>query len=122
MRPATSLANFFLLALAAAAVPGKRATKCLTLADAQQVAQNFEDLQDEAFNVALAREAAAPDLVINNDSINVLINQGCPNGPQELGEPTFPSRAAYIAAGRNQAPTPYEQLNLWYTCDTVISR
>lgn len=51
-----------------------------------------------------------------------LINQGCPNGPQTLGEATFDSRAAYFAAARDQAPTPFEILNIWFTCDTVIVR
>ena len=51
-----------------------------------------------------------------------LIDQGCPNGPQTLGDPTFASRAAYFAAARNQAPTPFEILNIWFTCDTVIVR
>lgn len=74
MRPFTVLVQC-LLAVGVVAVPAtgsikeKRAT-CLTLADAQLVANNFKDLQDEPFNATLAREAADPDLVIYNDSIN----------------------------------------------------
>lgn len=75
MRSFTVLAQCF-LALGAAAVPATgsakvaRAPTCLTLADATLVANNFKDLQDEAFNATLAREAADPDLEIYNDSIN----------------------------------------------------
>lgn len=75
MRSFVALAQC-LLAVGVAAIPAaeplnlKRAPTCLTLADATLVANNFKDLQDEAFNATLAREAADPDLEIYNDSIN----------------------------------------------------
>lgn len=74
MRSITALVQC-LLAVGVVAVPAagsikERAPTCLTLADATLVANNFKDLQDEAFNATLAREAADPDLEIFNDSIN----------------------------------------------------
>ncbi|KAK3709288.1 hypothetical protein LTR37_011026 [Vermiconidia calcicola] len=95
---------------------------CMTRADAERVAKNFEVLQDETFNQTLAEEAVSPEFIDYNDSINTLINQGCPIGPKPLGSPTFASRAEYFAAAQNQQPTPYDTLNLWYNCDTVTVR
>lgn len=86
MRAVTALAQFF-LTLGAAALPAtglnvyrRSSGRCLTRADAEQVAKNFKDLQDEVFNVTLAREAVAPDFVDYNDSINTyvrLFNNRC---------------------------------------------
>lgn len=55
-------------------------------------------------------------------SVHSLINSGCPIGPKPLGTATFASRAEYFAAAENQNPTPYDTLNLWHNCDTVIVR
>ena len=41
---------------------------------------------------------------------------------EQLGNPTFTSRAAYKGGQGNQPNIPFKQLNLWYNCDTVTIR
>ena len=81
MRSST-ISALSLLALGVTAVPAPQVSSvshggsplppgsCMTRAEAEQVAQNFKDLQDEVFNITLAREAVAKDFIDYNDSIN----------------------------------------------------
>lgn len=75
----TSIPALSLFALGAYAAPtattGTSAVavpngECMTRAEALLVANNFERLQDEVFNVTLANAAVADDFIDYNDSIN----------------------------------------------------
>jgi len=97
-----------------------RASKCLSDSAAQQVATNFKDLI-ATYSDALANATVAVDFVDYSASVNTLINSGC-TGPQSLNGATFTSRAAFEAGQGGQPAIPFEQLNLWHTCDTVVIR
>jgi len=109
------LATISLFSLGAAA-------SCMTGADASRVAGNFQALIHDTFNKTLAKTAMTADFTDYSDSVNELINNGCPNGPAALGTPTFTSRKAFIAGQSGQPPIPFEILNTWHTCDAVIIR
>jgi hypothetical protein len=70
------LATISLFSLGAVATPA-----CMTGADAARVAGNFQALIDSTFNVTLAKTALTADYTDYSDSVNELINNGCPNGP-----------------------------------------
>jgi hypothetical protein len=78
---------------------------CMCREDAERVAGNFKDLINLDFNKTLAREAMTVDFVDFSDGVNELINAGCP-GPNTLGQPTFGSRAEFIAGQSTQPPIP----------------
>ena len=123
---ALSLATISVLALAINATPtplevAKRSA-CMCDSEAEKVANNFKALIDEAFSVSLAKASMMKDFHDYSDSVNELINAGCPNGPATLGEATFSSRAEFISGQSAEAPIPFSILNLWHTCDTVIMR
>ena len=91
-------------------------------ADSRRVAQNFRELINQPFNKTLATDAMTIDFTDYSDSVNELINSGCPNGPAVLGTPTFSSRKEFIQGQSGQAPIPFQILNRWYNCNTVIIR
>ncbi len=72
------LATLSLFSLGAVAAP---AAPCMTSSDATRVAGNFRALIAETFNTTLARTALTADYTDYSDSVNELINNGCPNGP-----------------------------------------
>jgi len=104
-------------ALGAAAAPAK----CLCLETATQVADNFKDLINLPFNTTLAKIAMTKDFTDYSSSVNTLIDSGCTT-PVALDDPTFTSRKAFISGQSGQPPIPWENLNVWFTCDTVIVR
>ena len=59
-----------------------------------------------------------------SDSVNTLIDNGCPNGPKALGgsTATFSSRAAFEAGQGGQPNIPFTLLNVWTACNVVIIR
>jgi len=100
--------------------PG-RDSSCMSDAEAQGVADNFrESIAD--YSDALALRAFTENFHDYSDSVIELINNGCPNSPVPLGSATFDSRASFMAGQGAQPPIPFQQLNIWHTCDTVIIR
>jgi len=97
-----------------------RDKSCMSDADAQQVATNFGHLLDN-YSDTLANESLTVDYTDYSDSVIELINSGC-TGPVALGSATFSSRASFEAGQGGQPNIPFEQLNIWHTCDTVIIR
>jgi hypothetical protein len=57
-----------------------RSTECMSDDDAQQVADNFKELI-AAYSDELADSVLTEDFVDYSDSVNELINNGCPNSP-----------------------------------------
>jgi len=116
------------LATFAVAAPGSsfssklfaRGNKCMSDSQAQQVATNFKDLIAN-YSDALANATVAVDFIDYSASVNTLINSGC-TGPVDLNSATFGSRAAFETGQGGQPAIPFEQLNIWHTCDTVIIR
>lgn len=106
------------LALGASALASK---KCLTETSATRVANNFKSTI-AAYTNDLADRVLSKNFKDYSDSVNELINQGCPKGPQPLGSTTFPSLAAFKAGQGSQPPIPFEILKIWYNCDTVTLR
>jgi len=97
---------------------------CLTNSEAQTVANNFRKTIAETFDVAFVKRTFAKTFVDYSDSVNELINGGCPDPNEivELGSPTFSSRKAFIQGQSGQAPIAFNILNVWHNCDTVILR
>lgn len=94
---------------------------CMTDADAQTVANNFEALIAN-YSDALANATLTENFHDYTDSVIELIDSGCPNGPVPLGVPTFDSRASFEIGQGSQPPIPFKQLNVWHNCETVTLR
>jgi len=97
-----------------------RDATCMSADEANQVALNFNHLISD-YSDELANASLTVGFVDYSDSVISLIDGGC-TGPLPLGQPTFDSRAAFIAGQGSQANIPFEQLNVWYNCDTVFLR
>ncbi|CAK3955362.1 Hypothetical predicted protein [Lecanosticta acicola] len=98
-----------------------RDSSCMSDDDAQQVADNFaQSISD--YSDSLADSAFTTDFHDYSDSVIELMDNGCPNSPTALGSATFDSLAAFKAGQSAQAPIPFQQLNLWHTCDAVTLR
>ncbi|KAK3649651.1 hypothetical protein LTR56_006834 [Elasticomyces elasticus] len=93
---------------------------CMTRADAQQVADNYQNLQTQ-FSDALATASLSNNFTSYSDSIAVLINGGC-NGPAILGDAIFGSRDEFLAGQGSQPSLPFYQIGLWHTCNQVVVR
>ncbi|KAK4549524.1 hypothetical protein LTR36_006521 [Oleoguttula mirabilis] len=123
MRSFTAIATASLIALSAASpepIFKRDDAACMTQAEAQVVANNFQELIAD-YTVEAANAYLTTDFEDNTDSVTELINGGC-SGPETLGVATFTSRAAFEAAQGAQDAIPFEQLNVWYNCDTVFLR
>jgi hypothetical protein len=116
---ASIIAFVGLLGLAAAS-PAKR-DSCLDQDAAQQVAENFRTLITNYSDEAAAR-VLSPDFLDYSDSVNELINNGCPNGPAPLGSPTFSSLQEFQDGQGSQPNIPFEILNVWQGCNFVTMR
>ncbi|KXL48206.1 hypothetical protein M433DRAFT_481620 [Acidomyces richmondensis BFW] len=97
-----------------------RGGSCMTQAEAQQVADNFQNLIAN-YSDTLANESLTVGYQDYSDSVTTLIDSGC-TGPQPLGAATFDSRASFEAGQGSQPAIPFEQLNVWYNCDNVFLR
>lgn len=97
---------------------------CLTESEANTVANNFRKTIAEPFDVAFVKSTFSKTFVDYSDSVNELINGGCPDPNEivELGSPTFSSRKAFIQGQSGQSPITFNILNVWHNCDTVILR
>jgi len=93
---------------------------CLTGGQAQQVATNFADLLTE-YSGTLANETLTSNYNDYSDSVCDLIDGGG-TSPCTLGSVTFASRAAFESGQGTQPAIPFQQLNIWNTCNTVIIR
>jgi len=93
---------------------------CQSLADATQVADNFQNLIAN-YSDALANASLTVGFEDYSASVTSLIDNGC-TGPQPLDAVTFDGRAAFEAGQGSQPAIPFERLNLWYNCDTVFLR
>ncbi|KAK3624644.1 hypothetical protein LTR56_020894 [Elasticomyces elasticus] len=93
---------------------------CMSRADAQQVADNYQNLQTQ-FTEALVMVSLSEGFALYSDSTSELINSGC-NGPVPMGEATFSSRDAFLAGQGSQPNLPFYQFGLWHTCKQVVVR
>jgi len=100
---------------------GAFAAECMSADDAAKVAGNFQALINQPFSVELATAAFTPDFTDYASGVNTLIDNGC-TSPVPLDGPTFTSRSAFIAGQSSQPPIPFDILNLWNNCDTVMLR
>ncbi|TKA27408.1 hypothetical protein B0A50_05020 [Salinomyces thailandicus] len=120
MHAFTAFATAALVAVSSADMFKRDDAACMTQADAQQVADNFQTLIAD-YDATVAENALTVDFHDYSDSVSELINAGCAL-PQPLGEATFTSRASFMAAQGAQPPINFQQLNVWYNCDTVFLR
>ncbi len=104
--------------LAASALAGNA---CLTSAEADLVANNFKALINQPFSTALATAALTSNYVDWASGVNTLIDAGC-TAPLGLTDPTFTSRDSFIQGQSGQKPIPFDILNQWNNCDTVMMR
>ncbi|KAK5110005.1 hypothetical protein LTR62_006372 [Meristemomyces frigidus] len=93
---------------------------CMTSADADQVATNFQNLI-ASYSDALANASLTVGFQDYSDSVTSLIDAGC-TGPQALGSVTFSSRANFEQGQGSQPAIPFERLNVWNGCDAVFLR
>jgi len=96
------------------------APPCMTIDQATTVAGHFKELIAD-YSDAKADQYLTVDFSDYSDSVAELINSGC-TGPQVLGEPAFASLESFKAGQGSQPAIPFEILQLWHTCDTVVIR
>ncbi|KAK3706613.1 hypothetical protein LTR37_012622 [Vermiconidia calcicola] len=95
---------------------------CLTKDTAEELVNNFIKLTNgDGFNENLARSIIRKDLVDTSGSVGSVINSGGV-APVPLLGPTLVGRADFIEANAAQASTPYEALNIYWTCDVITFR
>lgn len=119
------LAILSLTALASHAAPTKRHQgTCLTAANAQTVATKYGELIS-AYSDAAADAILAHNFTDYSEGVNTLINT-CPQGAAAkslpLFDPTFTSRELFKEGQGQQPPINFEQLAIWYSCDSVTIR
>ena len=68
--------------LFAAVFAASNLSQCMSQADAQQVADNWQNLQAE-YSIALAQASLTMDFISYSDSISTVINDGCA-GPRPV--------------------------------------
>ena len=117
---------------------------CLTKHSAYQLVKNFIKLTNgDGFNEGLAEHLLIENIVDTSGSVNSIINAGTfkrciefthclsntlltrspgGTGPLPLTGPTLTNRTEFIAANTAQASTPYEPLQVYWTCDVVTFR
>ncbi|KAF2718378.1 hypothetical protein K431DRAFT_287661 [Polychaeton citri CBS 116435] len=107
------------LAASALAIP----FKCMSDSDAQGVSDNFKELIAN-YSDELADAALTTDFTDYSSSVNTLINNGTAGEPGDIPllSPTFSSLEQFKAGQSAQPPIPFDQLNIWHSCDTVIIR
>ena len=110
-----------LYAIACFALSASARSNCLNNDTASVVANNFRSTITNYSN-ALAAQVLSPNFQDYSDSVNELINNGCPNGPQPLGSATFSSFAAFEAGQGGQPSIPFQILNIWHNCKAVTLR
>jgi len=127
MRSFTVIATASLAALAFATPEpifgsklAKRDSTCMSASEAQGVATNFGLLLTN-YTDAFADATLTTDFDDYTSSVATLIDAGC-TGPESLTTVTFDGRAAFEGAQGGQPAIPFEQLNIWYNCDTVFLR
>lgn len=125
----TSLALLGLAAVGSLAAPTEKRwshSKCMTGAEAQQVADNYAELIRN-YSEELANEALAVDFTDYSESVNALIDT-CPQGkaakagPIPLLAPAFDSRAKFETGQGQQPSINFNQLNLEYNCNFITLR
>ena len=110
---------------------------CLCDADASLLATSF-GLTISNYTQALAVQLFAEGFTDQSDSVNQLINTSpLPPHPvclrvrlhdcladtaSQLGTLTFSSKEDFLAGQGAQPAVPFQVLNTWHTCDTVIVR
>ncbi|KAM3417825.1 hypothetical protein BST61_g6050 [Cercospora zeina] len=119
-------ALYGLLALAFADKPAQQCTApsgqpCLDDGAAQKVAQNFRSLISNYSNDT-ANAVLSPNFTDHSDGLATLMNNGCPSGAETLGQATVTSREEYMAAQSTQPNIPFNIMNVWHNCNTVIMR
>ncbi|KAI5264533.1 hypothetical protein E4T47_08742 [Aureobasidium subglaciale] len=93
---------------------------CISDADASLIATSF-GLTISNYTEALAVQLFTTNFTDQSDSVNTLIHEPGLQA-QDLGPLTFSSKADFLAGQGAQPPVPFEILDLWHTCDTVILR
>lgn len=95
---------------------------CLTTETALEVGNNWIQICSNYSN-ALAEAAVAPDYVEWSTSINFLTDNCNDSGvPLPLNAQTFSSRAELMLGQSAQPSLALEQVEIWFTCKTVVMR
>ncbi|WPG99094.1 Hypothetical protein R9X50_00190300 [Acrodontium crateriforme] len=94
---------------------------CMTKNQAQQVADNFQQLI-AAYSDKAADQTLTKGFNDYSDSVTTLIDNACAAGPQALGSVTFNSRVSFEKGQGAQPAIPFQQLNVWNNCNTVFLR
>jgi len=119
----SALAAGVLAVPAADMVKRQTTPTCMTDAEAQNVAHTYDLLiHSDPFPKQLARNALVSNYTDYVDSVIELIDQGCPGQPLPLGIATFTDRKTFIQQQGTQPAIPFELLNVWNNCDTVMLR
>ncbi|KAH0007837.1 hypothetical protein KCU78_g11562, partial [Aureobasidium melanogenum] len=93
---------------------------CISPPDASLIATNF-GLTISNYTEPLAVQLFTNNFTDQSDSVLTLMHEPGLQA-QDLGKLTFSSKANFLAAQGAQPNVPFEILNLWNTCNTVIIR
>jgi hypothetical protein len=125
MLPLSRVAILALAMTASHAAPTrKQQGSCLSADNAQTVATKYGELIS-AYSDAAADAILTPNFTDFSAGVNALINT-CPQGEAAktlpLLDPTFTSRDLFKIGQGQQPLINFEQLNLWYNCNSVTIR
>ncbi|KAK6002256.1 hypothetical protein QM012_001894 [Aureobasidium pullulans] len=93
---------------------------CISGPDASLIATKF-GLTISNYTEALAVQLFTNNFTDQSDSVLTLMHEPGLQA-QDLGQLTFSSKANFLAAQAAQPNIPFEILDLWNTCNTVIIR
>ncbi|CZT14891.1 uncharacterized protein RCC_12005 [Ramularia collo-cygni] len=119
------LLALFLATVAAYAAPTRsQQGSCLSAEAAGAVATKYGELIS-AYSDAAADAILSPSFTDYSGGVNALINT-CPQGEAAktlpLLSPTFTSRDLFKIGQGQQPPINFEQLGIWYNCNSVTIR
>lgn len=105
------------------AEPQPSRSYCLRTEDAHRIATNYGSLIS-GFSDTVAKNVLSPEFTMYSTSTQDVIERCNTEKPFTTARltPLFSGRNEFIRDQGAQAPLPYEQLNLWHSCDTITVR
>lgn len=108
------------LALASTGLVASASAACMCDDEANDIAAAFGSLVSGYDNYT-ANQLFTSDFIDYSESINSLKNGGC-EGPIDLMDKAFVSKADFETQSAAQLPVPFEVQNVWHTCDVRLTK
>lgn len=109
-----------LLNVASSAEHNASRSYCLQTQGAHRLASGFASMSTH-FSLALALQLFAPEIKLYSSSTQAILEQCASASFDKSLVPLYRNRAELIG-GESVQQSPYEQLNMWHSCDTITIR